>query len=228
MLSIGSMDKWLQNTGCLAMWNVDQWTALGSVLSGIGTVVGAVAVIVAAIYGSRTFDSWRAQNLASRRVEQAERILTAAYKARRALAAVRSPLMFAHELYAAEEFLKKQEPPLGSHLSNKLIEAQAYYNRLDKTLEDRRAVDECLPMARALFGQDVETALCTLNRQFHLVGIAAEAIVDLENDRDFEKSLRADLSSSGTTSAPNKMNGVIDEQIELIEDRCVPVLRLNV
>lgn len=61
------------------------WAGFGSLLSGVGTIIGALAVIITAIVGSRTFEGWRKQKLSERRIEQAERILTATYKARRAL-----------------------------------------------------------------------------------------------------------------------------------------------
>lgn len=209
-------------------WTHDDWSALGSALSGVGTVLGAATVLIAAIIGSRTFNSWRRQKLSERRIEQAERILTAAYKARRALGYVRSPLILAHELVMAEEHLKNQDEwltvPEGR--KKKLITAQAYHSRLNAVLDERRAIDECLPMARALFGEDVETALDTLNRQFHFVSVAVESSSWNGNEREFERAIREDLSSSSGTNKPNKMNEVIAAQVKLIEDRCVPVLRL--
>lgn len=208
-------------------WTATEWSALAAMLSGIGTIGGVGAVAYAAYLGSKTFEGWRKQKLSERRIEQAERILTATYRARRALAAVRNPMMWAHELNAAEEYLKQQDFWSNSDRKQKLITAQAYYNRLNKTLEDRKAVDECLPMARALFGEDVENALDTLNRQFYLVSVAVDANSEDGNDREFERSLREDLSSSSGTDRPNKMNVLVEEQVKLIEDRCVPVLRLE-
>lgn len=82
------------------------WAATGTMLQGVGTVVGALAVIGAAIIGSRTFDNWKRQKLAERHIEQAERILTATYKVRRGLSYVRNPAMWGHETDAAEEQLK--------------------------------------------------------------------------------------------------------------------------
>ena len=211
------------------MWTSTEWTAFGGVLSGIGTIVGAFAVIGAAILGSRTFENWRRQKLAERRIEQAERILTAAYKVRRALAYVRSPLMEAHELSAAESHLEKQESwaTVDADRKQRLVSAQGYYNRLNAVLDERRAVDECLPMARALFGEQVEKALELLNRQFHMVRIAVDSNRWGGNDREFSRSLREDISSSSGSDRPNKMNVLIEEQVKQIEDALVPVLRLE-
>lgn len=210
-------------------WTATEWSALGAVLSGAGTVIGALAVIGAAWFASNTFDEWRKQKLSERRIEQAERILTAAYKARRALGYVRSPLMEAHELSAAEAHLEKQEfwATADTTRKQRLVSAQGHYNRLNAVLDERRAVEECLPMARALFGEQVEKALELLNRQFHMVQIAVDANSWDGNDREFARSLREDLSSSSGTDRPNKMNVLIEEQVKLIEDMLVPVLRLE-
>ncbi|XBQ15176.1 MAG: hypothetical protein ABL308_09430 [Oceanicaulis sp.] len=203
--------------------------SVGAVLQGIGSIAGALAIIGAAWFASNTFDSWRRQKLSERRIEQAERILTATYKARRALRYVRSPMLWAHELDAAEKELTERDdwPMADAALRRRMVSAQTYFDRLNRTLEERKSIDECLPMARALFGEEVENALDELNRQFHLVSIAAEASVDAGNDRDFQRSLRADLSSAGGSKEPNKMNETIEAQVAAIEAVCLPVLRLE-
>lgn len=208
------------------MWTSTEWTALGTLLSGIGTVAGAVAVAVAAKLGSNTFENWRVQKLSERKIEQAERILTATYKARRALGNVRSPMMWAHELNAAETDLEKQDwcADKEKEHKQKIVTAQAYYNRLNAALEERKALDECLPLARALFGATVEKAVDTLNRQFYLVSVAVDMNSEGYEDRELSRKLREDLSSSEGSDRPNKMNGVIEEQVKIIEDSCLPVL----
>lgn len=208
-------------------WTSIEWTAFGSVLSGAGTIIGAVAVIVAALFASNTFKSWRLQTLSQRRIEQAERILTAAHNARRSLDYVRSPLIEAHELNAAEKHLEKQDFLANADRKQKLIIKQSYFNRLNAVIAERRAVEECLPMARALFGEVVEKALETLNRQFRLVSIAADMSDDVGDDREFARKLRSDLSSVSGTDMPNEMNDIIAAQVKAIEDACVPVLRLE-
>lgn len=211
------------------VWTATEWAAFGGVLSGVGTVIGALAVIGAAWFASNTFESWRKQTLSQRRIEQAERILTAAYKARRALGYVRSPLMEGHELSTAEAHLEKQDfwATTDPNRKNRLVSAQGHYNRLSAVMDERRALEECLPMARALFGEQVEKALELLNRQFHMVQIAVDSNSWDGNDKEFARSLREDLSSAAGTDKPNKMNVLIEEQVKLIEDKLVPVLRLE-
>lgn len=111
------------------------WAATGTMLQGIGTVIGGIAVIVAAFIGGNTFKSWRQQKLSERVIDQAERILTATYKVRQGLMQLRSPAMWPHEMDAAEEHLKANgqwEKAFGANEKKSLVTAQAYYNRLNR------------------------------------------------------------------------------------------------
>lgn len=214
----------------IGAWTAADWDAFGSVLSGGGTLLGAVAVIWAARLASNTYEGWRKQKLAERRIDQAERILTATYQARRALNHVRSPMMWAHELHAAEEHLAKKDfwQTLDTKRKTSLTSAQAYFNRINAVKDERLALDECLPMARALFGEEIEAALDELNHQFHVVGVAADMIADHDDDREFAQKLRSDLSSSSSPNRPNEMNEIIAAKVKLIENAMLPILRLDV
>lgn len=207
------------------------WSATGAMLQGIGTSLGAITVLAAAIIGSNTFKSWRRQKLSERRIEQAERILTATYRCRRALSRVRSPAMMGYELDDAEALLKEQgnwDRGIGENEKQRLAKTQAYYTRLNQTRDDQRALEECQPMARALFGEDLERAIEILNRQFWTVKV----YVDANNDRhEADKSLRRKIDSTIYEGYPSTDENEIDQtivaQVKIIEDRCVPILRLD-
>lgn len=131
------------------------WAATGAMLSGIGTVLVALAVMAAAVIGGSTFNSWRKQRIAERRMEQAERILTATYRVRDALSRVRSPAMWGHELENAEQALRDNgqwEKILGGDREkDRYRTAQAYYKRIADATTDRQLMEECQPVARAFF-----------------------------------------------------------------------------
>jgi hypothetical protein len=206
------------------------WAGIGSFLSGVGTIIGALAVIGAAYLGSRTFDSWRKQKLSERRIEQAERILTATYKARRGLSIVRNPMMFAHELAATEKHLKERDQwPNDEAEQRRLTSAQTIYNRLNAEMDNRRALDECQPMARALFGEELELAIEMLNRQFNTVSVYVDANYNDRDgsDRSFRNDISANLYEGWKVTGENKMDATIAEQVKIIERHCVPVLRLE-
>lgn len=204
---------------------------IGTVLQGVGALAQAFAIGFAAWMASNTYQSWRQQKLSERRIEQAERILTATYKARRALEYVRSPLMTSHELGSAEDDLKSLEgwDHATEERKKTLTSAQGYFNRLKNVREERVALEDCLAMARALFGPEIEQAIETLGRQFHHVQISAESTTWGPPDPDGEdrRGVWRELSSASTKRHPNKMNELIAEQVKLIEDTLVPVLRLE-
>lgn len=209
------------------------WAATGTMLQGIGTVVGAVAVFAAAIIGSRTFDNWKRQKLAERHIEQAERILTATYKVRRGLSMVRSPAMWGNETATAEEQLKAKgewEKVWGGDDERKrLATTQAYYNRLTATRDDQRALEECQPMARAFFGEELEKAIEKLNHQFWKVKVYVDANHRDKTgaDAEFRKKIESTIWEGWPSAEENEVDQIIAEQIKIIEDACVPVLRLE-
>ena len=209
------------------------WAATGTMLQGIGTVIGALAVIGAAIIGSRTFDNWKRQKLAERHIEQAERILTATYKVRRDLAMVRSPMMWAHETDAAEEQLKAsgewEKVWGGDDERKRFATAQAYYNRLNSTQDDQRALEECQPMARAFFGEELEKAIEKLNHQFWTVKVFVDANHRDKTgaDAEFRKKIESSIWTGWPSEEENEIDQIIAAQVKLIEDICVPVLRME-
>lgn len=210
--------------------NAVDWAATGTMLQGIGTVIGAIAVIVAAIIGSRTFHSWKRQKLAERHIEQAERILTATYKVRRALSQVRSPVMWAHETDAAEQQLKESgewDRAFPESERKSLATAKAYYNRLNATQDTREALEECQPMARAFFGEALEKAIETLNRQFWTVKVYVDANHRDRSgaDADFRRKIESTIWEGYPTSQDNEVDRIIAAQVGIIEGICVPVLR---
>lgn len=208
------------------------WAATGAMTQGLGTLGGAVAVYAAARLGLST---WRHQKLAERNRDQAEVILHAAYNARRALRYLRSPFMSGSEQAAAEEKLSADEPTWRNGFvkekQDRLITAQAYYMRGNQLLDERSKLEDCLPMARALFGEELENAIESLHHQFHIVRTYADAYVDDHNgtDRDFTVKIRRALFASNkrTGGDENEVSEAIENSIEVIERTCLPYLRLE-
>ena len=218
-------------SGAMTVATID-WAATGTMLQGLGTLIGAFAVIAAAIIGSQTFDKWKRQKLAERHIEQAERILTATYKVRRGLSYVRSSTMWGHETAAAEEQLKANgqwEKTVDERERESLAIAQAYYNRLNRTKDDQKEIEECQPMARAFFGKELEKAIEQLNRQFWTVRAYVDA--NQRDTRGADTKLRKKIDSTMWEGYPsreeNEMDQIIATQVKLIEDICVPVLRME-
>lgn len=205
------------------------WAATGAMLQGVGTLVGAAAVIVAAVIGGTTFKSWRKQQVAGRKLFQAERILEASYKARRALKFVRGPMMWGHELSAAEDALKDDEhwQMQVEAKQKRMVTAQAYFNRLNRTREEREALDQCLPMARALFDEELEKAIDSLNHQFWTVQVDVEAYIDDDgSDQNFSRKIRRGMYEIKPPEGEvNEVTDKIERAMATIEATCLPVLR---
>lgn len=211
--------------------NID-WSATGDMLQGIGAILGAFVVLGAALVGQSTFKNWRQQTLSQRRIEQAERILTATYKVRRALSRVRSPMMMSHELQAAEQRLR--ERGLWQTITTKDDEerwrkTEAYYGRLQSIVEEQKELEECQPMARALFGEELEKALEALNHQFWTVKVYVDANHNdrIGSDNDFRRKIDCTLYSGYPSDEQNEIDQIIQQKVSAIENVCVPVLRLE-
>lgn len=205
------------------------WQATGSMLQGLGTIGGVGAVLIAAKWGLASFDNWKRQKLAERQIEQAERILTATYRARRALDQVRSPMMWAAELDAAERHLETLDgwEWVKEERKQKLKTAQGYFNRLDAVKEERRELDGCLPMARALFDDNLERVLENLGRQFHTISSYMDVYPDIgEGDREFAMQVRKAMYHSAARGEPDEITVAVREAVTEIERICLPILRI--
>lgn len=203
----------------------------GSVLQGVGSIGGAIAVCVAAWFASNSFDGWRKQKISERRIEQAERILTATYNVRRGLNRVRSSVIYGHERIAAEEKLKADGNwPASKEAQRRISNQQLFYTRLSNESESIQKVEECLPMARALFGEELEKALEVLTDQFYTVKICADWYAEdpRHNTHEDNHKIRSGMYHGfGAHSSGNEVDEIIAAQVKLVEDICVPVLRLE-
>jgi hypothetical protein len=205
------------------------WVATGAMLQGIGSVAGAIAVFVAAKLGANTFASWRRQKLTEREIDQAERILTATYNARRALRRARSVLVHGYELETARARLEADEawPRQDKARQKRLITAEATFERLRQTVPQQEQIEACLPMARAFFGQPLENTLEELLRQFWVVRIDAESWIDLieEDDRDFARKVRNGMYAiEPVGDGKNQVTEAMNTAVNQIEAACLPIL----
>ncbi|MEG3093347.1 hypothetical protein [Sphingomonas sp. PB1R3] len=211
---------------------VTDWAATGAMLQGIGTLIGAIAVIAAAIIGANTFDKWKQQKIAERKRDQAEKILTATYRVRRQLSAVRSPMMWAHETDKAQKDLEERgewQKAASDADRKSLAVAQAYYDRLNRTKGDQAALEECQPMARALFGEELEQAIEKLLHQFWTVKVYVDANHNDKNgaDKAFREKIEGVIWEGYPTAGENEVDKTINEKVILIEKVCVPALRME-
>ena len=208
------------------------WAATGSMLQGIGTIGGTIALIFATIQGANTFKIWRLQKITEHKQEHAKQILNAAYNARRAFEFIRGVMILGHELHAAKVELEQKEGWNNQFKDRKdrLITAQALLNRMNKSKDQRLALDECLPMARAIFGENLEKSVENLIRQFFIVQLDIEAYVDDDGkyDPNFSAKIRRGMYAVDPRDGEiNEVTEAINTSIASIENVCLPILRTD-
>lgn len=209
--------------------NTIDWNATGAMLQGVGALVGTIAVIVGTILGT---NAWKKQKKTERKAEQAERILTATFNAKRALSYIRSPLIMGNELMAAEMHLKKNGDwdQIAERNRRKAITAQVYYSRLNDTQDAQRLIFECQAMARALFNEKTEKNLGTLHKMFWTIKVAVEADYyddNLSPDSNFRKTNQSTFWEGYPDKENNTLDNSIEEIVQAIENICIPALRLE-
>lgn len=210
--------------------NSVDWDATGSMLSGIGTIGGAVVVFITAIMARSTFSDWKKQKITERRLVHAEDILAAAYRVRSDLKACRSRFMSAYETDNAKEHLKTVEGFLdvSDERQEKLARAQAYYNRINNAKEDREALYRVVPFAKAHWGEELEGALLELDRQFWLIRCNADEMVDQDKDTPKEDRVRVNQAlGADDRSTDDPISKATIDCIATIEKICLPVLRFE-
>lgn len=132
------------------------WSATGDMLSGIGTIVGAFAVIFVAQKGSDTFKAWKVQKSAERRMSIAEDVLTWTYEFEQVISSIRSPAVWGYESEKALEKLIKDDPGVEGHPDSHLIkQSQVTLSRIAEHQDKWDKLFSLMPASKAYFGNDV-------------------------------------------------------------------------
>lgn len=205
-------------------------TAWGVALQGAGTVLGALAVFGAGVYGASTYKRWRRQKIAERKFEFAERIAVAAYNTKRQLSYIRQPMLSHYEIEAAEQRLKAANVPLPAQASSwrTFVTIEVYAHRMEQARESLLDLHACIPVARALFGQELEKALEGLGTQFNLIRTMLDIKLSYNpatDDSGFAQKMHATLTTGFEIEGSNEMDKVIATHFDVVERICLPILR---
>jgi hypothetical protein len=173
------------------------WAATGAMLQGWSGLLGAAAVIYVARKGTNT---WKLQKQAEKQMEIAERIMVSTYHYRDKLNHVRSRLFSRYELQEVEEYLSARDEWIGASktIRNKNKLAHAYMSRLNGAIAERDKLIDCLPIARALFGHELEGAIKDLTNIWQQLWNDLHAWFenDDEKDGDFAVMMHKSIFSS--------------------------------
>lgn len=207
------------------------WTATGAWMQAWAGFAQAGAVVFVAYKGADAFKAWRRQKIEERRMQAAERILTVAYRMRRALSAIRHPMMWSGPLEAAEQKLLDKGysfAGMSDGEKKKVVHAQAILDRIGGFSTEWDEMLEVTPLAKALFGAALESQLERLMRQRNMVAASAESYADDDgSDPAFTKQIRADIwENLGTRNkSDDKIAAEIAEAISSVEAVLLPILR---
>ena len=206
------------------------WAATGSMIGGLAAWAGVGAVAYAANRAANTVDGFRKEKLFERRLETADDVLTLAYRIKRNLAAVRSPMSSGNEHEAAHEILKEYEWYQNLLEEQELRQAQQgqlIRMRLKRYNADWERIFEVMPKARAYFGEEVEVQLQKLCEQVTCVTDSADMyMTDERIYADFSTELKQDIWDKGLKDPKKNRVGVaIEEAIDVLEKILLPILR---
>jgi len=206
------------------------WAVTGAALSGWGSILSAAAIAWAAHKAANTFDDWKQRRATEREEEHAQRCLVAAYQVAEAFQAVRSALLHGFELDRAR--VRLSGDPRWKELTEKQrsrhVNGQVYFDRLAHFSERFDRLAECGPLARALFGKEVEEALGELGRQHWILTVEVEAYIhDVEApsaDPEFAQRVLRNLND-WKCEGDGQISAAIRESLKVIEAKLLPVLK---
>lgn len=188
----------------------------------------AIAVIAAAIYGGNRIMIWDARAKKERRRVHAERIIVAVYNARSALGRIRSSISVGgNEGSAAEENLKeifKNENK--TEFSYYQINGMICVNRWKFEFDFYNELHECLPFAKAFFGNNMHDAIMSIVVKFNRVRGAADSLAVHRIDDGRSENL-LEVIFENYRGEDDKIYVEVNKQVDIIENILFPVIRLE-
>lgn len=203
------------------------WAVTGTALSGIGSVLSAGAVIWAANKAANTFDDWKQRRAAEREEEHAKECLVAVYQVADAFQAVRSPFLHGFELDRAREKLQEDArwQDLTAAQRDRHCHGQVLFDRLARHDERFDRLVWCIPLGRAIFGEELETALRALGGLHWILTVEIQSFIhDLGHDAEFDRKVRNNLNDN-RCEGDGAISKAIRDSVSTVEARLLPVLR---
>ena len=194
-------------------------------VQGIGTITGAMTVLIAALMGRSTFKDWKVQKIEERRMNVAESVLTLGYRLTDALIEARSRITPEQERDAAAAQIDEASSPGGIRTGTErenCITAQVIINRLAHFRSDWDEIWTLKPLVLAYFGAEVQETIGVFwTLRATLVMLAQQLGDEAGNDRDRAVQIRRELFASDDDSIGMAM----DEALKQLEANLLPKLR---
>lgn len=185
----------------------------------------------AAYQGTNSFRQWLLQRQTERKIAAGERVLTVVYRARDAISHMRAIFHNGYEISAAEEKLSKSYSGF-EHLERakklRLTTAQVILDRANASADIWKELFECMPLARAFFGTEMDQQLRQINQARHRILTSAEALVDLDGEKheDFADECEDDIwgGKAKALGRPDRVQEMIDTAVGIAEQSILPVI----
>ena len=200
-------------------------------LSGLGTILGALAIFGAALIGKAAVADFRAQKLAGNEIDYAEKILAVAYRMKDAISSIRNPASFAGELAESEADLNEKKILEGAdeNKRQRLISANVYFVRARRYEDLFKEAYELMPMAKAYFGDEARDSVGELMRARNLVRVNAQFYAENlgANDSSLTNKIHATIwEGYGTaTDGKDEIAEKVDGSIKALEARLAPIIQ---
>ena len=215
-------------TGYADVSEID-WSATGDMLSGLGTLGGAIVIAITAYLGRDALNMFVLQHQSERKLQHAEAILTAAYKIARALDAIRNPFASSHELEISKKELEGNNSfdDIPKIRRDRHIQANVFYIRARYFNDDFDHAENLVPVAAAFFGKIVKDALESLIKNRFNVSIYADAYSrSIGSDEDFDRKISAAMwKGSATNPEHDEITISTNKAISELEENLFPVVR---
>jgi len=201
------------------------WAATGTWMQAWAGFAGAAAVFYAAHKGAASFEEWLRQRQTERKIAAAERIMTFIYKARRAFQSIRNPGSLGYENDAAEAKLKdtvKDFAELDGGKRSRMITAQVVYDRLNAAKDIWAELFECLPIARAFFGEGCERHVHALWEARAQISTSAQMYAGydpVDGKRDRYENAFWEILDEGE---PGSVSALIKDSVAYMERNVLP------
>ena len=190
-------------------------------------VLSAVAIVCATFIGWKKVSNWEKRKKQERAIAHAERIVIAADNAKYALRRIRSEIRYGHEVNSASDELKKRYSKGEARGSQgDQIAGMICITRWSDQIRFYDEIHECMPFARAFFGEDLYTALEKIIINFNRVLNTAGSLIEQYSEGDGSRRLRSIIINSDHGEG-DKISKDIDSQIAVIQNILFPYIRLD-
>lgn len=199
-------------------------------IGGIGTVGGAIAIVLAASLGRSAIKDFRHQKVIERQIAQAESALTAAYQLKSAISEIRSAATWGYESEESRAELSEHHwfKILPKDKQDRHVQSNVFYMRIRQREDVFDKAFSILPFVKAFFGAESEAAILTILRCGRSVRVYADAYArDAGSDPAFSRKIEGIIWEGAVDPEDDATSLEIDQAMKRLEITLLPMIRLT-